>query len=75
MPRPNPIVVQVLEQAIPFEGEITTEKLRAGLNIRLCTRTVCRALQELVATKRVTFEGEMGKRRYRRLPQQSSEVA
>lgn len=75
MSRPHPAIVDALEQAIPFEGDITTRDLRAGLAMRLCTRTVCRALQMLVAEGRATFEGDMGKRRYRRLPQQTSEAA
>lgn len=75
MARLNPATIDIVEQGIPFDGEITTRDLRAGLPIRLCTRTVCRALQVLVAEQRATFTGEMGSRRYRRTSQQNSEAA
>lgn len=73
--RPNPIVMAVIEQAVPLGGEITSERLRAGLSMRLTSWTVCRALQYLVAEGSVTFEGQMGKRRYRRLPDPAAEIA
>lgn len=73
--RPNPNAMAVIEQAVPFEGAITSERLRAGLSMRLTTDIVCRALQYLIADGRVTFTGPMGRRLYRRLPQPSQASA
>lgn len=72
---PHAAIIAAVEQAIPFDGDITTRDLRAGLALRLCTRTVCRALQVLVTERRATFTGDMGQRRYRRLPQRIGEAA
>lgn len=65
MPKPNPEILRRVQQALPAAGEISSQRLRECLDIRVSTHSVALALRHLIAEQRVTFEGDMGKRRYR----------
>lgn len=75
MAKPNPEVLRHVLLVLPSAGEITSFDLRHALGIRVSNHAVARVLRHLIAEGRATFEGEMGKRRYRWLPPQTSEVA